>query len=633
MKAAALVVKTVIDNSELKKGLKENEELLKKQATYEEKIAYWQKDKEKHERLLKENQDKETDTYIQTRKENIAYAEENIKFYEKQIEKLKELNKEQQKNNSLQSVSNLSAKTSDVSDLLDTKTIEDDSVGNKVKKANVLGTALKKALTFGKGLGKALASVLATIAKITTAIVGIGVLLGGLSVGVAILGVGFKKAFENEQIKANLDYIRFAISQAIVPLAEKLANVILKIIDLLVRVLQYIRYIIHAWTGYDIFANAGVDAYAKSLKKASNNMKELNKQQASFDEMNVLSDNKGGATDTGGGVGPSFDLSSMEDMQIPAWIKWIAENKDLVITSLLAIGAAFLVLQLGLGGWIALIVAAIVALAYLIIKYWDEISAFLSKVGQWVYDNVIKPVVDFFVGLWESIKEIFGPAIEFFFSLVSTIWGAVSNIISTIWNNIVIIISNIITIVKGLWDAIISVLKPIATWIWNNVLSPVISFVAGMIDRIWSLVKSVATTVGNVISTVFKSVVNGVLWAIENILNTPIKAINGLVGAINSIPGINLGKLQTFKLPRLAKGTILNNPGKGVPVAGGSAIAGEAGREAYLPLSDEQLLEELGSTIGRHITINLTNINKLNGRVLNRETKKIRNEDEFAYNG
>lgn len=498
--------------------------------------------------------------------------------------------------------------------------------------SGTLQKGLSKALNLGKGLVTVFAKILSTVGKLVVKIAGIGLLFGGLTAGIAILGSAFGKAFDNEQVKANLDYIRFALGQAIVPLADKLANVILKIIDLLVKVIQYIRYIIYAWTGYDIFANAGVDAYANSLKKASKNAKELKNQLAGFDEMNVLNDNTNSGNGQTGGSLPSFDLSKMEDVEIPAWIKWIAENKDLVISALLAIAAAFIVLQLGLGGWIALIVAAIVALVALIIQNWDKISAFLSKIGQWIYDNVIKPVVDFFVGMWESIKQIFGPVIDFFANLFNVIWQSLVNILTTIWNNIVTIISNIVSIITGLWSSIVKVLLPIAKWIWDNVLNPIIKFISNIIDRIWSMVKTIATTVGSVIAAAFKAVVNGVLWAIEKILNGPINAINGLISTINIIPGINLGKLQTFNLPRLAKGTILNNPGHGVPVAGGRAIAGEAGREAYLPLSDEQLLEELGSSIGRHITLNLTNINKLNGRVLNRETKKIRSEDEFAYN-
>ena len=125
-------------------------------------------------------------------------------------------------------------------------------------------------------------------------------------------------------------------------------------------------------------------------------------------------------------------------------------------------------------------------------------------------------------------------------------------------------------------------------------------------------------------------------------INFLIGGINALIKGINKIkfdvpdwvPGIG-GKQFGFnipQIPKLAKGTILNAPGRGVPVAGGRALAGEAGREAYLPLSDTQLLEELGSTIGKYITINANITNTMNGRIISRQLQKIQNDSNFAYN-
>ena len=181
-----------------------------------------------------------------------------------------------------------------------------------------------------------------------------------------------------------------------------------------------------------------------------------------------------------------------------------------------------------------------------------------------------------------------------------------------------------------MWDKIISILKPIATWIWNNVLSPVFNFLKGIIDKIWGLIKKIATTVGNVIGSVFKSVINGVLSAIESILNFPIRSINKLISVINKVPGINLGKLTTFNLPRLAKGGIVNMPSRGVPV--GSAYAGERGAEGVIPLTDSQQMELLGESIGRYITVNLTNITELDGRTIARKVQEINNNTNFLLN-
>ena len=94
------------------------------------------------------------------------------------------------------------------------------------------------------------------------------------------------------------------------------------------------------------------------------------------------------------------------------------------------------------------------------------------------------------------------------------------------------------------------------------------------------------------------------------------------------MPGINITKLSTFNLPRLKSGGIINQPGRGVPLG----IGGEAGKEGVIPLTDSQAMEELGSAIGRYITINATLINQMNGRTISRELKKVQNESAFATN-
>ena len=110
------------------------------------------------------------------------------------------------------------------------------------------------------------------------------------------------------------------------------------------------------------------------------------------------------------------------------------------------------------------------------------------------------------------------------------------------------------------------------------------AYVKGEINGLCKLIKpkygiltKIGTAVGNTIAGAFKGVVNGILNAIEKILNFPINAVNKLINKVNTLPGVHLTKLTTFKFPRLAKGGIVNQPGYGVPIGG--AIAGERGAE------------------------------------------------------
>lgn len=96
--------------------------------------------------------------------------------------------------------------------------------------------------------------------------------------------------------------------------------------------------------------------------------------------------------------------------------------------------------------------------------------------------------------------------------------------------------------------------------------------------------------------------------------------------------GFAKGGVAYYNLPRmpLATGGIISRPGQGVPI--GQAIGGERGIEGVLPLTDSQQMDLLGQSIARHMVINLTNINQMNGRVINRELKKIQNDNDFATN-
>jgi len=301
------------------------------------------------------------------------------------------------------------------------------------------------------------------------------------------------------------------------------------------------------------------------------------------------------------------------------------------------------------------IVLLIGAIGLAVYKNWDKIKAVLSKVGNWIYDNIIEPVVNYFKGLWEAIKEIFAPIIEFWKPIFEAILALILVVIQTIINYVKTVATNIKTTIdniKQIIGLIVSFVKDkILTPIVDNIttrintlkskisafvtaiknyFSPLINFFSNIINKIKGFLTKIGTAVGNTIAGAFKGVVNGILNAIEKILNFPINAVNKLINKVNTLPGVHLTKLTTFKFPRLAKGGIVNQPGYGVMV--GNAVAGERGAEGVIPLTDSQQMALLGEAIGRYITINANITNSMNGRVISRELQKIQNDDNFAYN-
>lgn len=460
----------------------------------------------------------------------------------------------------------------------------------------------------------------------------------------------------DEQYATNLEYIRYLIAQTIAPALKYVVN-------LASTLLSYLNYILNAWFGITLFSKNS----AKNFMNAKNSTGGISKntgkikkdlQTTPFDEMNILTDTSDSGTSGGAGGGaiaPSIDPSMLQG-EVPDWIKWIADNKDLVIGALTGIAIAIGLIKLSdLIGGLKNLGALLEPIKTFLTEHGKTLAGILAIIGgiAMIIDGVIKYLKD---PSWENFIEIMA-GIALVVGGVMLLFGGIPALITAI----ILIIGALGLAIYKHWNEIKETLGKVGNWIYEHIIQPVgqfftdlwnkivdgvknavqkikdifhtvVDFFKNLISKIVDSFKNLGTKAGEVISSAFKTVVNAVLRTIETILNTPIKAINGLIGVINNVPGINLGTLSTFNLPRLAKGTILNAPGRGVPVAGGTALAGEAGREAYLPLSDTQLLEELGSTIGKYINLNATIPIYVGNRQIAREIKRINAESDFAFN-
>lgn len=513
------------------------------------------------------------------------------------------------------------------------------------------------------GMGRNIENAIGKIARLTIGIFGIRSAYSAVRQASSYLGT------YDKQYAANIEYIKYSLTQVVAPILRY-------IVSLAATLLGYINAIVNAWFGINLFSNSSAKSFGKMKASAggvAKSAKEIKNTLAGFDEMNVLSDTStdtGGAGGGGGGAAmPDFDLSKLQG-EIPPWLQWIIDHKDEVIAGLLGIAGGLLAVSMGatllqatgiglliagiayaveklleyledptwdnFGGIIQGIGVAVLGLALIIesvpvaiigaailivgtiIRYWEQIRSFLQGGIDWltgksdwvhqmfgdtignIYDTFVKNlqlILDFFDNTFKNIKQIFDGIITFIKGVFTGNW-------------------------KQAWEGI----KQIFTGIWNQIKI----YFTTVFNFIKNTVVTVGQTVGDIISAVFKAVVNSVLSVIEKTLNTPINAINGMIDLINTLPGVSMGKIPTFNLPRLAVGGIINMPGRGIPIGG--AIGGEAGAEGVIPLTDSQAMETLGEAIGRYITINANITNTMNGRVLSRQLQQIQNDRNFAYN-
>ncbi len=508
-------------------------------------------------------------------------------------------------------------------------------------------------------IGKGIQGQISKIGKMAFAIIGIRTAWNAVRSAINIVSQ------YNSQVSTDLEYMRYCIANALVPIVQSL-------IKLLYTALSYINAISTAWFGINLFSNSSAKNFQKMKNNASGtakSAKEIQKSLQGFDEMNILQDN---TSSTGGSTGvsaPSMDLSNVQG-EIPAWLKWIIENKDLILSVMAGVTAGLLAWKLGLGGIKALgigvmvagvvlaiqgliaylndptfenfgkiieglgialiglgiiiggpaglvvgIVGAIVLLWGVIVKYWEQIKAFFQSGIDWLK------------GKSDWIRQMFGDVVgDIYDNFVSGLQDVLNWLDSTMkgikanFNEIISFIKNVFS---GNWQGAWQNIKNIFSNIWEGMKNTV-KTIFGLIGK---MAINIGKTVGATISGSFKAVVNGVLWAIENTLNTPIRTVNRLIGVINKVPGINLGYLNTFSLPRLAKGGVISQPTQ--------AIIGEAGKEAVVPLENNMewldvLADKLASKIG---TSGGSYIINLDGRTIQRGQAKRQQELAFATNG
>ena len=443
----------------------------------------------------------------------------------------------------------------------------------------------------------------------------------------------------NEQYATDLEYMRFALAQGLAPILEK-------IVTLAQTLLYYINYLSQAWFGINLFSNASAKSFqdmSKNASKTAKSTKEMKNNLASFDELNVLSQNNQVEEGGVGSVAPSFDLNNMEDIEIPEWLRFIKDNGEEIISVITGIGVAMAALKiadflnllglipgklsaikavgigvaiygivqtikdlikyikdpsfenfgevikgigtiiLGVGIAIAsvptMIAGAIVIAVGIITKYWEDIKSFLQNGIDWLR------------GLGDKVEEIFGGSAR-------KIYDSTIDILQVLLDTF----DSTITAIKGIFDGLIQFITGVFAGDWEKAWDGVKMIFTSIWDGIVGIVKGAINIV--------ISLINGMIAGLELALNWIVDKINALdiVNPFNGeeIWSPNIQRFEFGRIPMLAKGGIINQPTH--------AIVGEAGREAVLPLENNTewmdiLADKIAGNIGiggGEITINFT---------------------------
>ncbi|MDL2276387.1 hypothetical protein LJC02_01915 [Breznakia sp. OttesenSCG-928-G09] len=308
----------------------------------------------------------------------------------------------------------------------------------------------------------------------------------------------------SSQIRANIDYMWNAIGNALAPVIQFVVNLVYTLLTLLNSVLM-------TFFGINIFANAVADSTSSAaggLADANKEAKELKKQLAGFDEMNVLQgqDNSDSGSGGGGGGGqatpaPSFDTSFFDKIlddikkKITEFLAWFTSDMD--FAPLKASLDNLLRSFNHLGEGIALVGKTFVVdfvkpLATYVIN--DALPHFLNSTAE-----AIKRID--FTKINAGFKELWKALLPFTITLFEGLLWFYDNVLIPIalWtiNDVLPAFLKILAGVINVLNSAINALKPLFIWFWNNVLSPIAAWTGGVIVAVLNAIASALNGISN----------------------------------------------------------------------------------------------------------------------------------------
>ena len=153
--------------------------------------------------------------------------------------------------------------------------------------------------------------------------------------------------------------------------------------------------------------------------------------------------------------------------------------------------------------------------------FWDGIVGIFSVVAEWFNSNVIQPVANFFAGLWDSVSSGAAALWETVSGIFSPVVEWFAELFTSIYNTLSGVVESIIVIVSGLWAVIEAIFKVVADWFKENVIEPV----AKVFKELWDGISSAAEAAWKAIKDVFTTVAK---WFGNNVIEPVKKVFTGL---------------------------------------------------------------------------------------------------------
>ena len=183
------------------------------------------------------------------------------------------------------------------------------------------------------------------------------------------------------------------------------------------------------------------------------------------------------------------------------------------------------------------------------IAVWEALKAFFSAAWEAIKataETIWNALATFFTGLWEGIKNTFTTVVNAISTFLSTMWNTIKTVAETVWNAISTFFTTIWTAIKTVVTTVVTAISTFLTTAWNTIkttITTVLNAIKSVFETIWNAIKTAITTVvngiKNTITTVWnniKSTVSNVMTALKNAVSTAFSTMwNGIKSTVSGI--------------------------------------------------------------------------------------------------
>ncbi|MCI9189492.1 MAG: phage tail tape measure protein [Lachnospiraceae bacterium] len=181
------------------------------------------------------------------------------------------------------------------------------------------------------------------------------------------------------------------------------------------------------------------------------------------------------------------------------------------------------------------------------IAVWEGLKEFFSAAWEAIRTTaatVWNAVRDFFSGLWEGIKNIFMTVVNAISTFLATAWGTIKNTVMTVWNAIKTFFTTVWEGIKNIVTTVVTAISTFLSTAWNGIktaITTVLNAIKTVVTTIWNGIKNTITTIMNGIKNTVTMAWNNIKSAVANAANAVktgvANAFNAMMNGIKNICG------------------------------------------------------------------------------------------------